>query len=231
MAYTVPRTLLELRTEVLQHANMENSQFVTTAEVNRRINQNLAALYRRLASNGYLNMYLEKASVVILVGQDTYALPADFYQLGHVSVKIAEREVALKSATWNEWSLTRSANFRTSTPVVRLVKTSLVFSPAPTQNHTGTIWYVPRPPVLDSDSATFDGIAGWEDYAIFKTVAELMAKEESDTAPWNKMAQEALGAIETELGSRTQVLAGRVQDCTQRGDLAWWDNYAWTGQW
>jgi hypothetical protein len=43
-----------------------------------------------------------------------------------------------------------------------------------------TLWYVPAPTRLASGSDTFDGVSGWEEYAIWRAAAYCLAKEESD---------------------------------------------------
>jgi hypothetical protein len=44
------------------------------------------------------------------------------------------------------------------------------------------LWYVPVFTPLVNDSDTFDGVNGWEEYAINLTAKKALVKEESDTS-------------------------------------------------
>ena len=71
-------TLAELRTLVLQRADMVNSNFCSDAELNAWINQGADCLYDEIVSR-YEDYYVESFEFTIASGADGYTIPAPVY--------------------------------------------------------------------------------------------------------------------------------------------------------
>ena len=82
------RTLLQLREEVRQRADMEESTFVTDAEVNRYINEAIAELYEIIVESASQEYYLKTYTFTTEALQDTYLLPADLLAIRGVDADI-----------------------------------------------------------------------------------------------------------------------------------------------
>lgn len=82
------RTLLEMRTEVRQRADMVNSQFVSDAEIDRYLNESISELYDIIIETAAQEYYLATHSFNTVANQDTYLLPADMYVLKGVDAQV-----------------------------------------------------------------------------------------------------------------------------------------------
>lgn len=67
---------------------MENSQFVTDAEIDRYLNESISELYDLIIEQAGQEYFLETYGFSTVANQDTYLLPADLYQLKGVDVEI-----------------------------------------------------------------------------------------------------------------------------------------------
>jgi hypothetical protein len=88
MAYT----LAQLRTLVLQRADMENTTFInntaTTSELSQYIRDSAAALHDRLISLSGGSFLWGIDSIATTAGDSTYALSTEFYRLLRVELLI-----------------------------------------------------------------------------------------------------------------------------------------------
>lgn len=218
------RTLQEMREEAIQRAAMENSTFVVTAEVNRRVNQRIAQLYGKLVRARGDEYYAVKATPSTVAGVDTVALAAAFFKLLYVSAKIGGRWVPLERFELQEaddyqdssWNLVRVPRYRT-------MGGNLLLRPVPDGVFELQVWYVPHATVLVADGDTFDGINGWEDYVTIGTAIDLKAKEESDT----KDLQVELARMDAEItalaDTRDEGQPARIRDVRR--------SVPWPGDW
>ena len=51
--------------------------------------------------------------------------------------------------------------------------------PAPGQDYSAVVWYLPVLPDLALDADTFDGVSGWEDYIVWDVVGRVLTRENS----------------------------------------------------
>jgi hypothetical protein len=175
------RTLGDMRSDVRLRADLVGNQFVTDSELNEYINQSIAELYDRLiGSRG--QEYYAKEQVIATTGVETYALPADHYETLYVELEYGGTRTRIGSYSFHE----RAALIGTSTPnagvpiAFRIIQDNLSLLPAPTGGYTVRHWYVPACVRLVLDADTFDGVDGWEEYAIWRSVAYVQQKEQLD---------------------------------------------------
>lgn len=194
------RTLLQLRTEVRQRADMVNSAFVTDSEVDRCINQSWARLYEALLAAGE-DYYLKYVDVNTPVGAfydlENYTssggtAATDVYQVRGVDANYSGNiTVNVPRFSWEERNLYLAAP--ALTPYYPIVayrfmqnpttgKDAIEVIPATSTGVTNLrIWYYPNPKVLAADTDTIDGRSGWEEWVVVDAAIKLLTKEESDT--------------------------------------------------
>lgn len=56
--------------------------------------------------------------------------------------------------------------------------TKLAVLPPPDRNYDFVLWYLPVANDLAADTDTFDGVAGWEDYVMWSSVARLVIRDQ-----------------------------------------------------
>lgn len=208
-------TLLSVRTNVRQRADMVNSQFCSDAELNGYIASSYKELYDLLISS-YGNDYSVATPVTFQTDgtNDKYSLPDGtlysgapaFYKLLGVDLQVqggAGAWLTLKPFAFAErnrfspygiQSLFSNAILR-----YRLLGNQIWFTPLPQAGLTIQLWYIPEPSTLASDTDTFDGISGWEEYIIVDAAIKALQKEESDVS--------VLMAQKQALGKRIEAMA------------------------
>lgn len=225
MAKTV--TLLNLRTQAQQRSNMENSGFITTAEWNTMINSSCDELYDLLIA-AYVEYFLSTSTISVLSGTDTYPLPADFYKLvgvdlvldsngNAVSLKpfqFGERNSFLFTPTWN----TVGASYLR----YHLQGANVRFVPIPNTAQTVKLWYAPARANLVLDADTFDGVDGWEEYAVLDVAIKALLKEESDASALMIQKEAMRKRIEQLVNDRDIGAPSRVTDIHRNLPYEFW---------
>lgn len=182
-------TLAEIRLAARQRADMTSSQFVSDAELNGYINSSLAELYDLLVQK-YGNDYFVTTADIQTVGDvERYNLPADFYKLLGVDLRLSggsDGYISLRSFTFSERNRYATANAQTWIGVTnlryRLSANQLWLTPTPQNGQQLRIWYVPRVVPLVNDSDVADGVSGWLEYVVVDAAIKAMQKEESDVS-------------------------------------------------
>lgn len=175
------RTLGDMRSDVRLRADLVGNQFVTDSELNEYINQSLAELYDRLVGSRGQEYYAAE-QVITTTGVEAYALPATHYETLYVELENGGTRFRLGSYSMHERAaLIGSSASNPGIPVAfRILAGNITFLPAPTAGYTIRHWFVPACPRLVSDSDSFDGVDGWEEYAIWRAVAYVQQKEQLD---------------------------------------------------
>lgn len=220
------RTLLEMRTEARQRAEMENSTFVTDAELTRYINTAANKLYGKLVAARGDAYYATTATTVTVAGTATVALPSAFYKLLLPQVTVSGVPRTLRRL---DLEMVEAYGTTTGVPERAMVMGSnLLLRPIPDAVYTITFWYLPYLTQLSADGDTFDGIAGWENYVVLSAAISCLNKEESDTS--GLMTELAL--IETEIqalsGERDHAAPSTIRDVSP---LPWTSPDPWRRGW
>lgn len=156
--------------------------FVTDAWLTKRLNRNLRLVYAMLVKARGSGYYRSETTFSTVAGTQLYALPAAFMEALDVRlepsstdkfslVEAQDSEVAgLESATqsWPSRYQLRADNIALLPTPSAIVSVRLVYVPA----------FVP----LVADTDTFDGVCGFEEAAVWRTVAEMLSKDSADTA-------------------------------------------------
>lgn len=178
------QTLSQLRTEVRQRADQENSDFITDTELTSYINTGYANLYDLLV-RAFSDQYMATPETFTLSGTNIRALPSDFYLLRGLDYDLGGGEyVALAKYNFLERNRYRRSVARTlrghPTRQYRVLGSNIYIEPESQANGDYRLWYVPNITLLSSDSDTVDGVNGWEEYIILDAAIRCMIKEESD---------------------------------------------------
>lgn len=181
-------TLAEIKEEAAERADMENSNFVDSAELLRYINKSYARLYD-LLTTAYPDYFTKTRPYEFTTNTSDrfYRLPSDFYKLRGVDlVASATKNVTLKQFMFEErnrftepviWGFEGAAYIR-----YRLTGSKLEFSPQKATSSDIQVWYVPTAKKLVNDTDTIDGINGWEEFVILDAAVKMRIKEETDTS-------------------------------------------------
>jgi hypothetical protein len=179
-------TLTSLIASVRRRANIENqTAFIPDAEITEYLNAGLAALYDMLVQAGAQPWYRNSYTITTTGNTTAYDLPADFYEMQSVDVQLGNGGIPTISARpYMEFERNRYKYYPGwlyGTPVYyRLQGSTINFIPAPGSTYNVTLNYYPVFPKLASGSDSFDGVNGWEEYAIWKATADCKAKLEED---------------------------------------------------
>jgi hypothetical protein len=199
---------------------MVGSSFVSDSEITEWLNQEIAELHTRIDQVSGARFFLSSTTINVL-GNDTkeYALPADFWRLVSVRGKLGGTYFRIRNmneaevpAMLNAGSMNPGVLY-TSAPNVRyrLKGDNLEFLPDKTA-FTCTVEYVKAPVRLVNSTDTFDGYAGFEMAPIYGTVAQMLAKEESDPSFYLAQKERIYQHIDAVAGVRDDANPQRVQD-------------------
>lgn len=178
-------TLVELRTQSRQRADMENSNFVSDSELNNYINNSIAELHDILIQAYDSDYYIETSEFQTVSDQQDYDLPTDFYKLRGVDVKLNNDDfVTVRKFNFNErnrfdafviWDFLGAPAIR-----YRLLGSKIRFTPKPDKEVTVRLWYVPLATKLVNDTDSLDDFNAYSEYVIVDAAIKMMQKEESD---------------------------------------------------
>lgn len=219
-----------------------NRLFVSPGELNAMIDAAMRDLYDLLVRSRGHEYYLKVASTeagaqVPLGAPSTvggafgYTLPADWYETRAVRAyydstwrDLAPFDPGEVSTLRNDQAIggarglryRHGGNYATSADNVH--RERLLIAPTPTFT-IDALEVVYLPTFLTQtglDAVTYNGVQGWEDYAVFDVVAQMLAKEESDPTFWLGRREKVEERIRSLASSRD---AGRPQYIQARDPL------------
>ena len=218
-------TLQEFRERARERADMENSRFISDAELNRYINASIQELYDLLIASRGENYYVSSYSFTTSTNTDTYALPSGMLKLLGVDyVRGVNSAYSLKSFKWQERNRYREPYYLNDSINLQyqIRGNNLVFMPMPQGNQQIKVWYIPAATLLTQNTDSFDGINGWEEYVVIDAAIKMLVKEESDTSEL-MMAKEAMRQRVLQASSaRDSNEPARVVDVESNYYRAWW---------
>ena len=223
-------TLLQLRTRARERSDMVNSSFVTDSELNGYLSASYAELYDLLVQSG-LVYYTPTTQTITANGNESYALPADYY--GTIRV---DRQIGGDYFPLSEYMITerhKYENLSGEADVYSPQGANLSLLPAPSGGTYRHI-YIPAPVDLGdsssvTDSTTIDGVSGWEEYIIADAARKMLQKEESSTVAIERDLTRLRARIEEAAQNRAWATPRRVSDVTDKAvsRTDWW-RYAGT---
>jgi hypothetical protein len=193
------RTLEAMRDQARALADMTNTTFVTNAELDVLLNQAIAELWSLLTAV-VPQRYMLTAAITMVAGTREYALPGDFMALVGVDWVRGDDRYPLEPFALNDRAVGPYAGGTSLDPWTPACRYDiryggldgsgerLVFDRDPPAGSVEVL-YVQAPQLLEADDDVFDGVAGWEDWAVLDVAIKMLAKEESDPSMY--VAQQA----------------------------------------
>lgn len=188
------KTLLTMRTEARRLADMENSTFVSDAELDIWINEGISDLYDKLISVQGQEYYRAEVSVALVPGTAVYTVTG-LYKVLQVEVPgtVTDEPEILEpyhlrnrhAGTGTSWSSHhKNRRYRLFGEVASdgTYTQRIRFRPTPDRSENATLVGIPPAPTLSSGSDVWDGFNGWETYPILFTAIRALDKEESDSS-------------------------------------------------
>lgn len=221
------RMLSDLIDDVRSRTNMEESTFVTDAEITEFLNQEIAELWAHLTQGSAAPHYRASFPIDVESGTALYALPADFWQSQGVEATIGGTTGELRAFMPMERSrLVNNGPWGLIAPVqYRIQADNIEFLPA-NQTFPATLFYTPSAPRLVAPGDTTDGFNGYEMAAVYGASATVLAKEESDATFYLSQRDRIYRHIDSLAAQRDQAEPDRVQDVMggfdARNGFGWW---------
>lgn len=218
-------TLLQIKTQARQRADMENSKFVSDAELLTYINNSIAELHDLLVATYGPDYYIESTSFATVTNTDSYTLPANFYKLKGVDVLVSGTDYySLRPFNFNE----RNKNQYGSTGILgapelryRLSGNNIKFSPTPVAAHAIKLWYVPIATALVLDTDSYADFNGYIEYVITDVAIKMLQKEESDVSILSAQKMDLRKRIENMAQNRDAEQPDSVSDIYAENDEFW----------
>jgi hypothetical protein len=226
MSTTSTKTLAQLRTECRYKANMENSQFISDAELDTYINSSSYELYDLLVTTYGEDYYTATAYTLTTDGTNQlFDLPTDFYKLLGVDLALANSQdsfVTLKQFKFNERNRFAVPNIQTVWGATnlryRIHGNKIMFNIIPAAGQMIKLWYIPKMTLLVADSDVLDGISGWYEYVTTDVAIKMLNKEESDISALALHKAELLKRINDSAPNRDAGMSQTVSDTSMGSD-------------
>lgn len=231
-------TLAQVRLQAQYRADMINSNFVSTTEWDSYISNSYKELYDLLVAaygNDYFGVnppYNFTTDGVNML----FPLPSDFYKLLGVDLALStslDSYVTIRPFMFGDRNRYAVPNFQSFYGITnlryRIYGNNIWLTPIPANNQIIRIWYINEPTSLTTDTQTFDGVSGWEEYIIIDAAIKALQKEESDVSVLMAQKQAILVRIEAMANTRDAGAPAQVGDA-QYSDF-WWQggNYSGNG--
>lgn len=219
-----PRDLDTLRDEALELADLELSTFVTEANVNRRINRSIEALWEKIADGSPFSVQAVDDTLVTVAGTSTVALPSDFYQLIGVDVKTGsewEPAAPLDFARRNDFDRQAWSRYQR----VRYLEegTALRLFPTPDSVYSVRVWYVPTAPELSTGTDLLNIPQGWDEWVVADVAQWYKTKAEEDISELLAKKMEVDGRILRAARKRSRTGHIRVRNVRGGRRTRGWD--------
>ncbi len=204
-------TLLQLRTQARQRADMNNTKFVTDAELNIYLNQSLSELYDLLVD--LFNDRFVATQTFTIASGNTNALPEDFDKLLGVDYQISTNEwVEVKQGDFAQRNMSNTLPYWNYLRNYRVRGDNIEIYPASDALGTYRFQYVPRFQDLVDDTDTTSDLQHWEEYAVVDAAIKCLNKEESDVQVLMMQKQGLEKRIKASASRRNQAEPEKVVD-------------------
>ena len=173
----------DLRTRARRRADMENSSFVSDAEIQDYLNSSISELHDFMVKS-YEDYFVSEQTYNAPIATGGANLPDDFYKALGVDYTSGGTTSSLRAYSFTERNLYNSpyANINElSFPMYRIEGNKIKFIPENSQSGTITLYYVPQATQFSSTVTEVENvIPGFEEYVVVATAIRMLMKEESD---------------------------------------------------
>jgi hypothetical protein len=227
------QTLATMRTRVRRRADMENSNFISDAELDQYINDSLSELYDLFVVE-YEEYVIQKLDTTI-TGEVEYDIVTDFgidnfMKIAGIDLKTSGRTINMQRFMFPERNTMQdmpvvSASFEYNIQYAVLGNTIKFTNDQANSNNDITIWFVPSfVPMLETDFV--DDVApflapGWEEFAVLDSAIKCLLKEESDTKALEREKSQLTKRIRSIAMNRDTGSPYRVVDVNRSSNAEW----------
>lgn len=180
------KTLLEIKTEARERADMVGSNFISTTELTNYANASYKEVYDIVVSAN--QDYFTTSSTFTISSGNTSSLPSDFYKLRAIDYKYGAVYRPIDRFNFNERGKgSNLADYGYSNhKEYRIVGSNIHIEPD--QNATGDykLWYIPTVTALSADGDATVLFDSWDEFIIIDIAIKMLAKEESSTTALEK---------------------------------------------
>ena len=175
-------TLTQLQTKVSYYLDDSNNIRWPLAEVTNYINQAYRFYWNKLVNASYNGILATPATLDLVAGTSTVALPSDFYKAKNIYRVLDDKSVPLDYREGFDDYIYSEYSMGTYMPSVKIRGSNLVFNPPPQSSVTGGIM-IEYWPVITELSAVTDEPAfteQWQEIIPMKAalIAKAMREEE-----------------------------------------------------
>ena len=175
------RSLGDMRSDVRLRADLPANNFVSDSEINEYLNQSIAELWDLLVAARGQEYYVTRYAFTTAPNTELYALPADHFETLYLECFVNNQRIRMRPYSLHERAPILGVTQLPARPYAfRLQGTQISLLPIPDSTYPCTLFYAPAAVRLTNDADTFDGIDGWEEYAIWRAVAYVQQKEQLD---------------------------------------------------
>ncbi len=187
----------DLRTRARRRADMENSTFVSDAEIQDYLNSSISELHDFMVKS-YEDYFVSEQTYNAPIATGGANLPDDFYKALGVDYNSGGITSTLRAYSFTErniYNTPYAAIDRLAEPMYKVEGSKIKLIPTNSQSGTITLYYVPLPTQFSSTVTEIETIIpGYEEYVVVATAIRMLMKEESDVS--------ALGRERQQLASR-----------------------------
>lgn len=207
-----PVSLIEIKLQALQRANLENSPLINSPELVSMINSSAAEIYEVIINSDETYFLRDPLDIITSNGTKTYPLPDDFYRELGIDININGIKINARRFMFSERNLYQSPSiWSEGSPVAYdIIGNNIRVYPTPTGNYTMTLWYYPAPGALSDDQDTFDYIAGYEEYVVADVAVKCRRKEGLDASDLERDRDAQKVRVRTMAGGRQLGMPFRV---------------------
>ena len=173
----------DLRTRARRRADMENSTFVSDAEIQDYLNSSISELHDYMVKS-YEDYFVSEQTYSVPIATGGANLPDDFYKALGVDYDSGGITSTLKAYSFSErnvYNTPYAVIDRLAEPMYKVEGNKIKLIPNNSQSGTITLYYVPQATQFSSTVTEIENvIPGFEEYVVVATAIRMLMKEESD---------------------------------------------------
>lgn len=203
----------EIIDQAKELADMTNSNFIPLATWQSWLNDAYAELYDILVGR-FEDYYVGSLDLIIPDGQDSVALPSNFYKLRGID-RDNQTVRSFQFAERNSVDVSGFSDGVYNSAKYCLVGSNLMIRPKEKAPGTYTVWLVPRPQIILNFETAVVGIDGWEPFLHYTIAIKALIKEESDPMPLMQLKADIVRRIEEMAANRDAGEPKKISDVSR----------------
>ena len=188
----------DLRTRARRRADMENSSFVSDAEIQDYLNSSISELHDFMVKS-YEDYFVSEQAYSVPIATGGANLPDDFYKALGVDYNSGGITSSLKAYSFSErnvYNTPYAVIDRLAEPMYKVEGNKIKLIPNNSQSGSITLYYVPQATQFSSTVTEIENvIPGFEEYVVVATAIRMLMKEESDVSALERERQQLASRI------------------------------------